>query len=454
MTDGQLDRRSLWRKAVPVIAAVAVRLLLMAAALWRGGVDALIQTDTGSYLRPGTNLLLHGQFASGGLPEISRTPGYPLFLAVFSCAGPLAVALAQILLAAGSVYLVGRIARALFSGERVALAAMWIYAFEPLAAGYSVVLLSETLYVFLLLLGIERLIAFLSTNRLRLLAVSGLSLAAAAFVRPIGYYLPFALAIGLAVALRRSPSLRWKAPAVLLLCSLPWLVAWQVRNLLETGFSGFSSIQAQNLYYYNAGEITAQLQHRPLTQVQSDLGYDTAAVLLTRHPDAASWTRAQRLAFMRSDALSVIAANPYLFLRTHVYGMLRTAFNPGAAVLLDLFGTPVDSRTLNGELDVGPFRAAWQVVHNFPVQAAVMAVLALILFALYALALRGLLHRRLPAVFLGLLLGVAFYFLLLSGGAAGAARLRVPYMPIVCILAAAGLVRSVPDPHPAPHPVA
>ncbi len=90
----------------PVVAAAAVRLLLMATALWHGGVDALIQTDTGSYLRPGSNLLLHGQFASGGLPEISRIPGYPLFLAVFSCAGPVAVAVAQILLSAASVLLV------------------------------------------------------------------------------------------------------------------------------------------------------------------------------------------------------------------------------------------------------------------------------------------------------------------------------------------------------------
>jgi anaerobic C4-dicarboxylate transporter len=70
-----------------------------------------------------------------------------------------------------------------------------------------------------------------------------------------------------------------------------------------------------------------------------------------------------------------------------------------------------------------------------------MALLAVILFALYLLALRGLLLRRLPAVFLALLLGVAFYFLLLSGGAVGTGRLRLPYMPIVCILAAAGAVR-------------
>jgi 4-amino-4-deoxy-L-arabinose transferase-like glycosyltransferase len=439
--------RNPWRAVAPAIAAAALRLIFLAAALWHGGAGALIQPDTGSYLRPGINLLLHGQFASSGLPELDRTPGYPLFLALFGCAGPLAVVLTQILLSAVSVILVWRIARVLYTDERVALAAAWIFAFEPLAAVYSVVLLSETLFLFLFLFALDLLVVFLSSNSLRALAFSGLSLAAAAYVRPIAYYLPLVLAAGLLIALRRDPGLRWKAPAVLLLCSLPFLAAWQARNYAETGFAGFSSVQPQDLFYYNAGEVTARLQHRPLTQVDRDLGYGSDALLFAHHPEAATWSRAQRLAFMRSDALRVLAANPLLFLRTHAAGMLRTAFNPGAAVLVGLFGAPVDSRVYNGELDLGPFRAARQAVRNFPVQAAVMALLALILFALYALALRGLLRRRLPAVFLCLLVGVAFYFLVLSGGAVGAARLRLPYMPIVCILAAAGLVRP-PRPHP------
>ncbi len=116
--------------------------------------------------------------------------------------------------------LVWRIARALYAGERVALAAAWIFAFEPLAAVYSVALLSETLFLFLFLLALDRLIAFLSTHRLGALAVSGLSLAAAAYVRPIAYYLSLVLAAGLLIALRRVPSLRWKAPAVLPLYAL------------------------------------------------------------------------------------------------------------------------------------------------------------------------------------------------------------------------------------------
>jgi len=40
-----------------------------------------------------------------------------------------------------------------------------------------------------------------------------------------------------------------------------------------------------------------------------------------------------------------------------------------------------------------------------------------------------------------MLVGVAAYFILVSGGAAGIARLRMPVMPVVCVLAAAGVAR-------------
>jgi hypothetical protein len=51
-----------------------------------------------------------------------------------------------------------------------------------------------------------------------------------------------------------------------------------------------------------------------------------------------------------------------------------------------------------------------------------------------------------PHACLGLLLGVSFYFFGVSGGAIAAARLRLPVMPIVCVLAAAGMVRKRNDP--------
>lgn len=432
------------------MAAIAVRLALLAVTLARTGTWGLNRPDTHSYLEPGRNLLLHGQFAAGGLPELARTPGYALFLAFVSLAGPIAASLAQVALSALSVVLVGRLARRVFRDDSIALAAAWIFAFEPLSVIYSILLLSETLFLTLFLLCLERLVEFLREHRLPVLAAGGLWLAAATFVRPVTYYLPAALAVGLFLALARSPylltrrhrpGLRWKAPAVLLLSVVLWLAGWQARNHFETGFDGFSSIQAQNLYYFIAADVNGSVEHRSLAQEQNELGYNDERLFLERHPIAAGWNQAQRIEFMRAAAVRVLRAHPGVFLRKQFEGSARTALNPGAAVLLSFVGAPVDGDAYTRERDEGPARAALRIARTYPWQAALMVAMETALLTLYAFAARGSVRGGAPGSCLWLLLGVTLYFLAVSGGVVGEARLRLPIMPAICILAAAGAIR-------------
>ena len=147
------------RLACPVIAAAVVRLAMLAAALFRGGVAALPLSDTISYLEPGRNLLLHGRYFADGVPDVLRTPGYSIFLAITSFAGLPAAALANVILSVFSAVLVWRLGRQAFRDERIALGAAWIFAFEPLSFTNSFVLLSDTLFLTLFLLAMERLAA-------------------------------------------------------------------------------------------------------------------------------------------------------------------------------------------------------------------------------------------------------------------------------------------------------
>ena len=153
---------------------------------------------------------------------------------------------------------------------------------------------------------------------------------------------------------------------------------------------------------------------------------------------------------MRSEAMRVLRANPGLFARTHAKGMMRTAFNPGAAVLVSLLGAPLDNATFVREHQEGQLQAAFGAAKQFPGQTAVLAAFELVLLALYAFALRAVLLRRVPGAYLCLLLGLALYFVAVSGGAIGAARFRLPVMPAVCMLAAAGILRPGREPEPRP----
>ena len=429
------------RLAGPVAAAFIVRFGLLAVALARTGTAVIASGDTESYLIPGRNLLFHGRFAAGALPEIDRTPGYALFLALASLPGAAFAAFVQVIVSAISAILVVRLARSAFGDERIALAAAWLFAFEPVSAIYSVRLLPGTLFTALLLLSLERIAAFLRERRLTMLAAAGLWLAAAIFVRPAGYYLPFALAGGLFMVLARVRGLRWKAPAVLLAAVLPWIAAWQARNRVETGFGGFSSIVARNLYFYQAAEVIARVAHKPMAEAQNEFGYSDERSYLARHPEQAKWSEARRTAFMASEAARVLAAHPGTALRMYAEGAAVVAFTPCGAEMLRLTGAWLRDWPAR-VADRGPVRSAWRLVRGDPGVAAVLAVLEAVLLLLYLLAVRGAVRIGVRSARMWLLAGAALYFISVSGGAQAVGRYRLPAMPEVCILAAAGVRRN------------
>jgi hypothetical protein len=443
------------RLAGPVIAAAVVRLALLVVTLARNGTSALIQLDSATYLEPGRNLLLHGRFVVDGIPDLLRTPGYPLFLAITSLAGLTAAAVVNVILSVFSVFLVWRLGRVVSGEDRIALCAAWIFAFEPMSVVHSVCLASDTLFLTLYLLSMERLAVFLRSRRLPALVAAGLWLAAATFVRPVSYYLPVALAIGLFVVLARKHSIRWKAPALLLIGVMPWLAAWQIRNRIETGYNGFSSISDVNLYFLTAAEVTARVEHRPWLEVRNELGYlggqdyKQQAYLyqpyLTRNPKQAGWSQGQRLAFMHAEAIRVIRTNYGVYIHYCLLTPLfKTVFNPGAGNYDSLLHLEGFNLTTNIVED-GPVSMAFSLAKAHPWVATEKAAFEVVLLGLYLLAIRGIFHEGIYRSCLWLLLGTSLYFYAVTGvgGGPGAdARYRLPIMPAVCILAAAGARRT------------
>jgi hypothetical protein len=443
------------RLAGPLIAATAVRMALLVAVLARSGTGALIQGDTISYLNPGRNLLLHGRFFAEGVPDLVRTPGYPLFLGITSLAGLPAAAVANLILSLFSVLLVWRLGRVVTGDDRIAIGAAWLLACEPISILFSFVLLSEPLFIVIFLFVLERLTVFLREHRLSDLALAGILLAAATYVRPITYYLVWPFALGLFIVLARIPRLRWKAPAVLLLATVPWLAAWQIRNKLETGFGGFTSVGDVNLYFYNAAMITAHLEHKSYSEFYQSLGWHlfneySGMVYLTptylkSHPEQIGWNQTQRIAFLHEQSVRILAAHPLLAMKGCVTPMVQTLFYPGVGYFNNFFALSsppkVDSR-----VDFGAVRASLSLLRERPWEAAEKGIFILILDALYLLAVRGFLRLNRKDSCIWLLLGISLYLIAVSaaggGPGGGDARYRLPIMPVVCIFAAAGIWRT------------
>jgi len=425
----------------PMLTGAALRLALMTAAVALTGTQVMTQGDTASYVTPGLSLL-HGHFMSGGLPEIDRTPGYPLFMMVTGMirSNVLAVVLAQIGVSVLSLLLVSRIAGRIFSSQGAGQAAAWLYAVEPLSILYTVRLMPETVFVLLLLCVIDRLLAFYASGKLKTVAAAGVLLAAATLVRPVSYYMVLAFAVGLAVTATRGRGYWWRAPVVLLVCTAPWLAAWQLRNYAETGYSGFSSIVEKNLYFYQSAEVTAELEGKSLGTKQRELGYPDDASYLAIHPEQRNWTQAQRLKYMRSQSVQILAAHRLLYLKTHMAGVAVVAFTPCATEFLQLLHLyPRESAMPQRILNEGVFASILRVLRAYPGVAVAMAMLEVILLTFYALAFFGLFRSNGGKVHLALLSAVALYFLLISGGAQAVGRYRLPVMPEICMLAGGGV---------------
>ncbi len=441
------------RLAGPVIAAAIVRLTVLAAALFQGGIASLPLSDTISYLEPGRNLLLHGRYFADGVPDVLRTPGYSLFLAITSLAGMPAAAFANVILSVFSVILVWRLGRRAFSDERIAIGAAWIFALEPLSVANSLVLLSDTLFLTLFLLAMEQLAAFLRDRRLPALAMAGLWLAVATFVRPVTYYLPVALALGLFLVLVRVKGLRWKAPAVLLITVLPWLAAWQMRNWVETRYSGFSSAAEINLYFVAAANVTSKVEHRDFNAVRKQLGYVDFAgnsgqsylfsPYLAVHPEQTGWSQGQRLAFMRSESVHVIRSHYRVYLISCVKSLLQPVFYLGAGYQFDRPMYPENPGRIAGFADASPSQWGRLITTADPSVVVQKVAFTVVLLALYFFAVLGVRNVGMRNVYLWLLLGTSLYFFAITGamgGPGGGARYRLPVMPAVCILAAAGVL--------------
>jgi hypothetical protein len=202
--------------------------------------------------------------------------------------------------------------------------------------------------------------------------------------------------------------------------------------------------------------VKARIEHRSYIDVRNELGfhggikdldYGEQAYLyepyLAQHPEQAGWNQAQRLAFMHSEAVRVIRAHYGIYLRSCIESLSRDVFELGVGELHHLLFPKSAREQLSLSL-VSAHGGIRRVIAD-PWVLAERAVFSVALLGLYLFAARGAYRGGMHNTCLWLLLGTTRYFLAITGmtgGGFGFARYRLPIMPVVCILAAAGFLRK------------
>lgn len=412
-----------------ILAALALRIAfpLLIFGLSRD-VNVFYDNDTIEYIEPARSLMTSGQFATNGVPEIERTPAYPLLLVPGILLGriELATIALQIVLGCFSVFIVYKIGILLFDTHEIGLLCAALYAVEPLTIVYTSRLYSETLYATVLLICLYFLIRYLKSGALSDIILSAVALATTAYVRPISYFMPSVITVALILwtLLRRSQDRKiFFHAGLFFVISMAMIVVWQARNKIETGYSGFSAISDQNLYFYVGGAILAEKNGVRFSEQLENMGYGVPETYFSLHPEQRTWSQDEVYRFRGKEGIKLVLENPWTFFRLGAENAMTTLRETGATDLLDM--VKMDQAS--------PAGAKLKWILKLP--------LFIVLLAYWSLAAIGVFSKRWSngAQLMVLILVAAYLVLTASMGGIGYSRFRHPVMPIVCLMAGCGL---------------
>lgn len=348
--------------AVWVVLAIALALRLATVALTLKTpltLDPLNFSNTAESIAQG-----HGYPASnrapGGGPSAFRPPGYPVLLAtvyaIADHAAPSLGRLAGAFLGTLSVALIGLIALRLW-GKRVGLLALGIAAIAPPLVIFSTSLISEALFVPLVLAAVvTALEARSGKRRYRWASATGILVGIASLTRTNGLLLllPFALALAPARPWRRPRA--WTPVAVVILATCLTIAPWTIRNW--TVFHAFIPISDESGYTLAGTYNQASRADRRFPAVWNEAEHgaspEYARILrkatIERSNELTYGNRLQAAAFadIKNDPAYVLKAGFWNTVRMFNIGELRYAVNnlantgvPLAPAVIEMVSSPL-----------------------------------------------------------------------------------------------------------------
>ena len=352
----------------------------------------------------------------GGFPsDMERTPGYPAFLAaIYFPYGAEArtsrhrITVAQCILGAAFASWLAWLTTTL-TNPWIGLLAGCFYATDWVSIVHTPMVMAETVYAVVLGTAVLIYALALSRHRNSLYLIAGLLLGCAALVKPAAQVVVLAFLIGwLFQKPKRLSGLLFLV--TYLACVLPWMM----RNETKYGVFTLSEIGTANLYFYNA---QGSLHSYPLRDLRGTQINDDAAAL-DRSWRTQPLSPHERSRIMKRQAIALIAHHWPAVLWQSTVGLARTSLGTASITAADSMNAP-------------PGRVARVLLNVLPmVQTCVLWGLAI-----YACFAAGFLRLETRV----LLMASVVCVLLPAAAPLGHSRFRVPAIPELCVLAAAGV---------------
>lgn len=365
-----------------------------------------------------------------------RTPGYPFYIAVFYALfgeEPWLVLLSQICLDLLSMWLIVRIGELLFSA-RVGIIAAALYAFDPNAMFATATLLTEPLFVCSLLAGFYAYLRAVLERRFALAALAGVLFAVTTLVRPVAeYFFVFLVAFALVWTVQ-SFTQRLRVVALLVVAFAATMSPWLARNYALYDTVGVSSIQGENLLFWQVSYARAWETGRSPEDIEAE--YRSEAKDRGYVDGGNPFDNA---AIAQSIAVEYIASHPGVYTSRLITGIVHTFANLGTAGIVRTLG--FEPTYLPPEA-MSASESEWQLIATFfstksTLEIVVGMLVLLVLLSHYsAFVLGGVMlvaARRYAVV---LLFGAAIVYFAVTGGPIGLARFRLPIAPFYLLIGA------------------
>ncbi len=429
------------RRAALLFAAVAiVALALRLCPLLKSGTSWAIDNDSRGYIELAQGLAAGCGFARlvGGscrAPEVSRTPGYPAFLAIMP--GVRWAVAVQAVIGALTCVAIGLFATKLW-GLPTGIAAASLIALDIPSIVVGAMIMSDCLFAALVTFGL--LLGFLAIARQSIdgrticfTLLGALVLGMAILVRPIGLLLPLAALLPFLVL----PHVNWQKRVGLSLAALaiPVMVmaAWSERNRQASGIFTMSAIGVYNLYFYRAPGLLA-------FESGKSMEYEQGVLLRRLHLASPADVRFITPALyheMLHRSLAIILNRPLDFAAVTLRSLVWQALAPDRAHLLPYVETASAPDSYSASVDQRLQRTLRSPLMSILIFAQFVFLLFIWSGVARALWRLKTFHRRDVTIVL-IAVGVALTLLALAAGPEAQARFRIPAIPMIALVAAFG----------------
>jgi 4-amino-4-deoxy-L-arabinose transferase-like glycosyltransferase len=406
-----------------------------------------LEEDSRGYLALAANLTAEQRFGrqvrtgaseqTSWMPEIARTPGYPLLIAAAETIGSnarVATVAVQHVFGVGLCLLAAIVAGRAW-GQRAGLVAGGLIAIDPQGIALGNMVLTESAYGVVLFVAVTLVILLLERPSIRMGAAAGLLTGVTALIRPTSIVLPIVLGAFVAIWRVRTRRL-WAAGAALAVTGLTVIGLWTIRNGVVAGEFTFSAIGRYNLLACHAAGALARATDVDVQEATTSLCVKLGATEQQVRYAPMSAEMERRL---RSLAFQTIGDNLGGFVKDYTLRTANMLLGPEKQTLTVL-GLPWASFSGSGREpapDASRMGLSWSVI------AVEVALLGL----LYVLVLRACWQvwqaRRLDHLVAACAI-TALYVLVLSSGSPGDPRLRWPALPLLALIAASGFSEARP----------